>query len=626
MTTEKIPLNKLIPGKANVRKTGAKTGIEELAANIKALGLLQNLQVRPAEDGKYAVEAGRRRLFALKLLAKQKHIAKDEEIDCRILAEGEDATEVSLAENVMRLPMHPADQFEAFKALADAGKGPEDIAARFGCAPSTVRQRMRLATVSPKLLAIYRDEGMTLDQLMAFTVSDDHEAQVTVWRELPQWNRQPETIRRNLTRQHVEATSARAVFVGLETYLAAGGGIIRDLFAEQHPGYLTDGALLEKLAAERLEREAETVRAEGWKWVEILAEPDPSVFRGFGHVYPERHPLTPEQEEEVARLSDAHDAIVEEYGDEDLPEDKARELETITDRIDAFSRGTRSWNPEDVARAGAVLAIGYGGRLDVERGLVRPEDMPEREKRPEAAPHPRSGDKEGKPEASELPAPLVEDLTAHRTAALRAVLAHDPDAALTAVVHALALPLFYRYGAKSCLDIRVSSEALSGSADGIDNGPAARLLADRHAYWQQELPVIAEGLWNWLLTRDMAQRLELLAYCAGCSVNAVVKRQERADERITHADFLAAAIGLDMTQWWQPTKASYLARVSKARALEAVAEGVSQSAAENLAKLKKDDLAKLAEERLAETGWLPALLRTPRQRAEAEEQPEAQAA
>jgi len=145
MNIQMIPLSRLIPSPANVRKTGATTGIAELAASIKAHGLLQNLQVRPAQGGKFEVVAGRRRLAALKRLARNKDIEKLVEIACHVLSD-EDAAEISLAENIMRLPMHPADQFEAFHALAEGGKGPEDIAARFGCSPATVRQRLKLAT------------------------------------------------------------------------------------------------------------------------------------------------------------------------------------------------------------------------------------------------------------------------------------------------------------------------------------------------------------------------------------------------------------------------------------------------------------------------------------------------
>jgi ParB family chromosome partitioning protein len=284
MTIHMIPLSKLIPSAANVRKTGATLGIAELAASIKAHGLLQNLQVRPGDDGKFEVVAGRRRLTALKRLAKNKEIERLVEIPCHVLSD-EDPAEISLAENVMRLPMHPADQFEAFHALAESGKGPEEIAARFGCSPATVRQRLKLASVSPRLIKIYRAGNMDLDQLMAFAISDDHAAQEAAWFKQPAWNRDPASVRRVLTGAHIEASDRRARFVGIDAYAAAGGHVLRDLFAEAHEGYLTDPALLDRLAVERLDREAETIRGEGWKWIEIVPDLDYAAVRGFTRVF-----------------------------------------------------------------------------------------------------------------------------------------------------------------------------------------------------------------------------------------------------------------------------------------------------------------------------------------------------
>ena len=175
-----IPLSQLVPSPANVRKTYSTAGIEGLAANIAAVGLLQNLQVQKASNGKFEVVAGERRRRALNLRAKRKEIKKDEPIPCHVLT-NEHAREVSLSENEMREAMHPADQFEAFKALIDTGHGPEEVAARFGVTAKTVQQRMKLEDVSPKLFELYRDGGIKLDQLMALTVSDDHAAQEAAW-------------------------------------------------------------------------------------------------------------------------------------------------------------------------------------------------------------------------------------------------------------------------------------------------------------------------------------------------------------------------------------------------------------------------------------------------------------
>jgi ParB family chromosome partitioning protein len=613
MNIQQIALDRLVPSKANLRKTGGTAGIDELAASIKAHGLLQNLQVRAGDSGKFEVVAGMRRLAALKRLAKEKAIAKTAEIACHVL-DGEDAAEISLAENVMRLPMHPADQFDAFKMLADDGKGPEEIAARFGCSPATVRQRLRLANVSPVLIDAYRAEVMSLDQLMAFTVSDDHVSQETTWAELAAWNRYPDTIRRSLTQAHVEASDRRARFVGIEAYTAAGGHVLRDLFTPEHDGYLTDPALLDRLAAERLEREAEAIRAEGWKWVEIMPELDYAGLRQCRRVYPEIIPPDQATQAEIDRLTAAYDALAAEHGDD--PSDAvAAEIAAISDQIDALSQGTERWAAEDLARAGAVIGIGHAGRLAVERGLVRPEDMPRAAPQTASRKNGNGSIKATKSggAASELPAALTETLTAQRTAALRAVLAGSPDTALVAVVHAAALPLFYGpFTAESCLALRLDSADLRGHAEGIKDSRAMTALAERHGLWRDRLPELAEGLWDWLLAQDTATRLDLLAYCAACSVDAVERPHEyRRNGRLLHADRLAAALGLDMAEWWQPTAQSYLGRVSKARILAAVAEGVSPQAAANLAKLKKDALIAQAEDRLAGKRWLPAPLRAP---------------
>src|ERR1700722_4170837 len=302
MKIRMIPLTALVLSPANVRKTGAMNGIEELAASIEAHGLLQNLQVREAANGKFEVVAGGRRLAALKLLAKRKALSKDAPVGCNVLS-GEDASEISLAENEMRQAMHPADQFEAFKALTDAGHGPEDVAARFGVTPTVVRQRLKLAAVSPKLMALYREKGITLDQLMAFTVSDDHAAQETAWFEAPQWQRSPRDIRQTLTAAHVRGDDRRAQFVTVAAYIEAGGGVITDLFQTESEGYLTDPALLDRLANEKLEREAESLRQEGWSWIEII--PDPSGFEAlpaFGQVRGKRQPVPRSQAKALAKL------------------------------------------------------------------------------------------------------------------------------------------------------------------------------------------------------------------------------------------------------------------------------------------------------------------------------------
>ena len=169
-----IPLCQLKRSKTNVRKTEPLADIEQMALSIEANGLLENLIVRPAEtsggdEDSYEVVAGGRRLAALKLLAKRKKIARDHAIPCLVLENSDtgNSVEISLAENIVRAPIHPADQFDAFAKLQKEGLPAEEIAARFGLTSTVVLQRLKLAAVSPRLMAEYRSGEMALEQLMA---------------------------------------------------------------------------------------------------------------------------------------------------------------------------------------------------------------------------------------------------------------------------------------------------------------------------------------------------------------------------------------------------------------------------------------------------------------------------
>lgn len=604
MHIQHIPLSKLTPSKSNVRRTGATSGIEDLAASIAAHGLLQNLAVRAVDKQRFEVVAGGRRLAALKRLAKEKRLTKDAPIPCNVL-DGEDAEEISLAENVVRLPMHPADQFEAFQRLVDSGKGPEEIAARFGVSVTTVKQRLKLANVSPVLMEAYRAGELDLDRLIAFAVTDDHTAQEACWSDLPSWNNGPNAIRRMLTHAQIDASDRRARFVGLEAYQEAGGQITRDLFQPEHEGWLADAALLERLAVQKLEALADSVRAEGWAWVEI----EPGHGQSLTRIQPKRLPLNPEQEEELARLSAQYDALPE----DDETDEQTEQRETLYARIEALAEGEAIWTPEQKSIAGVIIRIRPDGEADIERGLVKPEDRTAIRKltQPDDAEDGGTeGDRSVRPAG--LSAKLVEDLTAHRTAALQALMVDNPFVALAATVHALAWPVFYGAGiAPTCLEITARQPDLTRSSPSLETSPAMQLLNERHSAWQVRLPEDQDGFFTWLLAQDMATLTELLAYVAALTVNAVRQPgSHHASPRFALADQLATALGLNMTAWWQPSAETYLARVSKTHILDAVTEGVSPKAAENLASLKKADLIARAEERLGGKGWVPSILRS----------------
>lgn len=216
-----------------------------------------------------------------------------------------------------------------------------------------------------------------------------------------------------------------------------------------------------------------------------------------------------------------------------------------------------------------------------------------------------TGKKDGPPP---LPAALIENLTAHRTAALQAMLSGNPKVALVVVVHALALDCLYTPMAGSCVNVSAKMTYLAGSAEGIDDSAASKLFAATIKAATKGMPKQPEKLWAWLLGRDQKALLAILAVCAASTVDAVVKRHGTADHA-AHAAELAEAVKLDMTQYWPPTAEGYFGRVSKGLILDAVRESIGPGAADKIAGLKKDAMAKRAETLLTGKGWLPAILR-----------------
>src|SRR6202163_4479720 len=376
-----IPFNKLVLSQSNVRRVKAGLSIEELAEDIARRTLLQSLNVRPMldaegqETGIFEVPAGGRRFRALELLVKQKRMTKTQPVPCVVRTDGL-AEEDSLAENVQREALHPLDQFRAFQTLREKGLSEEEIAARFFVNPTVVKQRLKLAAVSDKLLDVYAEDGMTLEQLMAFTVTNDHARQEQVWESLARaYNKEPYYIRRQLTEGAVRAADKRTRFVGVDTYEAAGGVVLRDLFQHDDGGWLQDPALLDRLVIEKLQAEAETLRAEGWKWITVAPDSPYGHTAGLRRLSGETVDLTDEERASHDALKAEYDRLEEEYAQADeLPDEVDQRLGEIEAALAAFDARPVVYDPTEITRAGVFVSIDADGDLRIERGYVRPED------------------------------------------------------------------------------------------------------------------------------------------------------------------------------------------------------------------------------------------------------------
>ena len=596
--TDLIALNKLVASTDNARKTGIAEGIEELAASIAAHGLLQSLVVRKTSRGKFAVIAGQRRRMALSLLAERESIPSDMPIPCTVLSKDADAAEISLAENVVRVPMHPADQFEAFRALIDNGADVADVAARFGVLESFVARRMKLGRVSPVLLTVYREGRMSLEQLQAFTVSDDHAAQERVWQEGPTY---PSGIRSALTEGEIPSTDRRVRFVGFESYEDAGGEVRRDLFDTGNSGYILDPALLQKLTQDKLAEAVAAVTAEGWSWVEFRDSFDWQERNQFSQ-HRELTPLPADQQAVYDALTAELDDLENRMNDEDADDDEATSdrIREIADSIDTMDDRPAFYPPEIVAGSGAILSLNYDGDLVIERGLMAKAD----------APKPRAGE-QGKPsgDPSSLSAPLAEYLTAQKTAAIRAELARSPSVALAAVVHGLALKVFY-HGGSTCLQISTRLNSLKSVIKNADDSKALSVLDAERDRWQDRLPGDCADLWAWCIGQTQDTLLDLMAVCAAHTVDAVQTKHGGQDANsLRHADDLAEALQLDMRQWFTPTASNFFGKIGKQAMFAAITEAKGTPCAPAWEKLKKAELAALAERQTAGTGWLPKPLR-----------------
>ncbi|AQZ96918.1 chromosome partitioning protein ParB [Comamonas kerstersii] len=617
-----VPLSRLVsrPTGRNVRKT-PRMSIPELAASIQRVGLLQNLIVTATADGeRYEVVAGGRRLAALKLLAKKHRISKEWDVPCLLVAGGTART-ASLTENVQREAMHPADQFEAFAALVAEGRPIEDIAADFSVTPLVVQRRLKLANVSQRLLADYRAEAVSLDQLMALAITDDHAAQEAAFYDAPTWQRSPYNLRDRLTEREIDAHRHPLVrFVGLDAYEAAGGGTRRDLFAEADSGvYLTDATLLERLAQDKLTSLAAEVKAEGWAWVDATPGTTHADLQAFQRAPRQRRSPNKREAQCIEQLQTKMQALAEavdaalDADDEEKADALQEEGEHLGEQLQALEDSLQDYGEAVKAAAGAIVTVDRNGEAVIHRGLLREAEakaLRTLERLRQGFGSEADNDDEGEeadnaPKTAAMSDRLAQRLSAHRTAALQIEVARHPQVALAALVHGMVQTVLHGsyYGHDLPLGVKLTQQdRLEGMAPDWPESPAAVALRELQQVAGEALPEDSAELFAALLAKSQDELVRLLAVCVASTVDVVTLR---ATQHQPGAE-LAQAVTLDMAAWWQPTAEGYFQHVPKAAILEAVGEFAPEHVT-RLAKLKKGDIASEAERLADGTGWMPAI-------------------
>lgn len=638
-----IKLENLVAWNDNPRKTGRDTGLDELVASIDAHGLLQSLVVtKPDQDGNAMVIAGERRLKALNKLAAVGKIAPSARIACRVAQEDQDIAELALAENAVREAMHPADQFEAFMKLKKDGMDMAEIAARFGLTEAAVKQRLKLASVSPAVLQAYRDGKITLSQTQAFAITKDHVRQDEVleqaFEEADRYDEGMEVsdIRAALTDKEITARDERVQYVTLEAYEAAGGTTTRDLFDEDERYIVIDNPkLLQDLFEQKIEARVSALKADGWSWAEFRETFEWQHRQNFITLHDTDDLCgTPELHAEWNRLDTLYDELEERINDMDVAADDpelkkliARQSEVDNERDTCLKKISGNWPEAVKAIAGAIVTIRWGGKEDVIHVVHKDNknlldkirageevSADENDNGNSAAigedannAEPKESQEPQDVEVASMPHALVETLTAHKSAAIANELANRPQLALVCVVHALLDDLLTVHG-DNCVDL-VTRETGYGKLDnlveGIYNELDTALPADKHTD--------RASLWYWLLSRDNDQLLEVLAKVAALCVDTITrKHNDNNAGRQNHGNAIAQSLGIDMTKYFTPTAENYFNHVGKGRILADLREALKSEALDpSITKMKKADLALRAERVVIGTGWLPAPLRVP---------------
>ena len=637
-----IPLCQLALAPENVRKTPPDEDADaQLVASIKSHGLLENLVVRPDEpaaDGaeRFAVVAGGRRLAALVALVKEGWFNALHPVPCKVAANG-DAGELSLAENVIRIAMHPADQVVAFSRLAQDGTTVAAIAARFGVTERLVEQRLRLGNAAPELLDAYRADEIDLETLKAFSVTTDHDRQRAIWEKVSGQGYRPAAwqVKRLLTEERVPAGAPMARYVGVADYEAAGGPVLRDLFADEyeHGVWLEDPALLIELAMKKLQAAADEL-ATRWKWAEAMADVDWSATARFGRIHPEPGEPTDEEKAEIEKLRTRHDELVnmdEDQWTDELVEE-AEGIEPRLDEIEAAVESRARFKREDFAIAGCIATIGRDGSLQVIQGLVKPEDMPKPAQAADAATdvQPADGDdSDGAADTSRIAGPatstplqpprdreaearkeagvgigLADDLRSIRTALVKAHLAGDFEAAFDLMVFQLVRAVFAR-------GYTASYHALDIAFNETADRPTNRTNDEDFAAWSPGEAMLADWShlpFEWMEADDDAACFAALRALPRTDKEklfaAAVARTVKGQLAFEHdarpeLEATVARLDIDFAKHVRPTADMLWSRVRKDRILDVARQTLGTAWASARSKYKKADLAKAMEEAFA---------------------------
>lgn len=616
-----IPLDKLALSPKNVRKVKAnEKDDQELKASIFENGLKQNLAGYEDGEGGYLIDAGGRRLKALQELSAEGKIATDHPVNCLIEDEYE-ATITSIVENTHRAAMHPADQFVAFNQLIEEGRSEDEIAIKFGVSVDIVRKRLKLARVAPEIIDEFRKDEINLEHVMAFTLTDDHDRQRTIWESVKDgYMNNPNHIRSMITQSKYAASSKLARFVTVKAYVDAGGEITSDLFQENNNTYLDNPELLERLASEKLQSVAEQYVGD-WKWVDSTHDLEYDALRSFGRVDAEEVEPNSELTAKINVLKTRDDELRELSNERDLTDEEDHEYQAIDEQIEDLEEQIKDEIPyaEDARKiAGVIVSLNYQGKVEINKGLVRPEDIPNEAPKSEgdesadveaafnistptsSRPSPSNDPAAVERKSEGITAGLASDLKTQRHHILRAHLSGDFGVAFDVMLYTMiSQALSHKYLSDMPLDAAMSDYYDANRnklvADSIGEKMLTAMKADLRLEWtQHKQPEDFKALCA-LPTED---KQALFAWATAYTLKAQLASDSSPNPIIEE---IGALMEVDVAACWRPTAANYWGTVTKAHIGSVAKELISDDYSEERLSEKKGEAAAAMESAFAET-------------------------
>lgn len=591
----------------NVRPDDAD--VSELVASIGAHGLLQPLVGRSLADGTVEIIDGNRRLKALKQLFDDGRRRERVPVMLRGQEAEADAYEISLAANVLRKALHPVREYEAFTALEEKGRTPQEIADHFGISLRGVQQRLALGRLHEDVRKAWVEGRVSGEAAAAFTLAPPDEQAAYLAGAKTSWQLGARSIREAFTQGTVSAGSARALYVGVEAYREAGGTFVADLFAE--PDF-ADGALLTRLVNEKLATEAKRV-AEEEGWSEVLFGEAADARYSWDRL---RKPAIPEEAKppRVIEIEARLDAIGEhvdklddallEIEDEQRREEVEHDRDVLTEEEDRLKEELELLTEREAwlllplakrAKAVATIRLTNDGDIEIQRGYLKDQKPSKPEptalSRPEPKPAATPGEAEA-PEPARLSAALLDELALTATRAAAHVLAEHPRIAMAAMVATAAT-----WGSPLRLTHQGRGEGPKlpwGERDSKGEVSFAKAFREALGWAEADLHVH--------VARSLAHALDFTSKAIAEYSSNRLKPEAVQDLRCSlpadkHRAALVQAFDAE----------AYFTAAPKAEAIGAIADCGDEPAKH--AKLKKGDLAAVAARLAKARAWLPPILR-----------------